>query len=92
MDSLQYPLAKVALAGIAEGEKHLPYEMEQAILNNPELMQIIVAGMQGSGQGGARPNSGPVGNGATHSANVERTNERNRVANKEEHVVNQQGA
>ena len=92
MDSLQYPLAKVALAGIAEGEKHLPYEMEQAILNNPELMQVIIASMQGSGQGGARPNSGPVGNGATHSANVERTNERNRAANKEEHVVNQQGA
>ena len=32
-------------------------------------------------RGGARPNSGPEGNGATHSANVERTNERNRAAN-----------
>ena len=31
------------------------------------------------GRGGARPNSGPDGNGATHAANVERTNERNRA-------------
>ena len=33
-------------------------------------------------RGGARPNSGPVGNGATHAANVERTNERNRSNNR----------
>ena len=39
---------------------------------------------QGTDQrGGARPNSGPEGNGATHADNVERTNERNRAANKE---------
>ena len=34
----------------------------------------------GSGQGGARPNSGPDGNGATHAANVTRTNARNQAA------------
>lgn len=33
------------------------------------------------GAGGARVNSGPQGNGATHAANVERTNARNRAAN-----------
>lgn len=91
MDSLQYPLAKVALAGIAEGEKHLPYEVEQAIMNNPDLLQAIMASLQG-GSGGARPNSGPKGNGATHSANVNRTNERNRAENKSSLVPNQQGA
>ncbi len=90
MDSLQYPLAKIALAGIAEGEKHLPYEIEQAIMNNPQLLQAIMQMLQtGSGSGGARPNSGPAGNGATHAANVERTNERNRAANKETPIVPQ---
>lgn len=33
-------------------------------------------------RGGARSDSGPEGNGATHAANVERTNERNRAANR----------
>lgn len=83
MNALQYPLAKVALAAIKENEKHLPFEVEQALMQNPELLQIIMTAMQGGKQGGARPNSGPVGNGATHSANVERTNERNRAGNRE---------
>ena len=80
MDSLQYPLAKVALAGIAEGEQHLPEEIEQALIQNPQLLQMAISLLQASqdGRGGARPNSGPEGNGATHAANVERTNERNR--------------
>ena len=81
MDSLQYPLASVVLAGIKENEQHLPPEVEQAIMNNPELMQIVSMTLQQAqdGRGGARPNSGPKGNGATHAANVERTNERNRA-------------
>ena len=85
MDSLQYPLAKIALAGIAEGEKHLPEEIEQALIQNPEILQTAVSLLQSQqdGRGGARPNSGPVGNGATHAANVERTNERNRSQNRE---------
>lgn len=81
MDSLQYPLAKIALAGIADSETHLPPEIEQALMNNPEVLQMAVAMMQ-ENRGGARPNSGPVGNGATHAANVERTNERNRAMNR----------
>lgn len=93
MEQLQYPLAKVALAGIKNGEQHLPPELEAAIMSNPELMQVIAQYLQQgqSGQGGARPNSGPKGNGATHSANVERTNERNRAANKQVITSNQQG-
>lgn len=81
MDSLQYPLAKVALAGIKETEQHLPPEIEQAIMANPEVMQVI-GDMLTENRGGARPNSGPQGNGATHTANVERTNERNRAQNR----------
>ena len=94
MDSLQYPLAKVALAGIEEQERHLPPEVEQALMANPQLLQTIMQAMQGTqdGRGGARPNSGPVGNGATHSANVERTNERNRAQNRPTAVSAQQGS
>lgn len=83
MDSMQYPLAKYALAGIKENAAHLPPELEQALLQNPEILQMAGAMVQemqsgaGSGSGGARPNSGPEGNGATHRANVERTNTRN---------------
>lgn len=85
MDSLQYPLAKVVLAGIKENSQHLPPEVEQMIMNNPELQALIVQTLQSSGEqrGGARPNSGPAGNGATHASNVERTNERNRSLNRE---------
>lgn len=83
MSSFDYPLARLALAGIKANSQHLPPEIEQALLQNPELLQQLMA-MQAEGtdqRGGARPNSGPDGNGATHSANVERTNERNRAAN-----------
>ena len=93
LDSLQYPLAGVALAGIKENERHLPPEIEQAIMQNPQLLQLIqqmlVEGT--SGQGGARPNSGPKGNGATHAANVERTNERNRASNRDTEAFSAQG-
>ena len=85
MDSLQYPLAKVVLAGIKENSQHLPPEVEQMIMTNPELQALIAQTLQSSGEqrGGARPDSGPVGNGATHASNVERTNERNRSLNRE---------
>lgn len=93
MEQLQYPLAKIALAGIKENEQHLPPELEAAIMSDPQLMQLIAQKLtEGqSGQGGARIGAGQKGNGATHSANVERTNERNRVANKEQLSSNQQG-
>ena len=37
-----------------------------------------------SGQGGARPNSGPEGNGFTHAANVDKTNAKNAYNNQEQ--------
>lgn len=79
MDMMQYPLAKFALAGIREAAKHLPPEIEQALLQSPEVLQTAVALVNGGTdqRGGARPNSGPDGNGATHAANVDRTNMRN---------------
>ena len=85
MDSLQYPLSKMVIAGITENEKHLPPEIEQAIMNNPQILQTLVQMIQGSGEqrGGARPNSGPTGDGTTHAAGVEKTNERNRSLNRD---------
>lgn len=79
MDSLQYPLAKNVLAGIKENEQHLPAQIEQAIMQNPQIMQAIAQMIDASGEqrGGARPNSGPAGNGFTHSANVDKTNLKN---------------
>lgn len=85
MDSLQYPLAKTVLAGITENEKHLPPYIEMAIMSNPELQQLIIQTLQSNGEqrGGARPNSGPKASGATHAAEVEKTNEVNRSENRE---------
>ena len=92
MDSLQYPLSKVALAGIKENEQHLPVEIEQAIMQNPQILQLITSMLQEGteGRGGARPNSGPKGTGMTHATGVERTNERNRAASRSTVASSQQ--
>lgn len=93
MDSLQYPLAKTVIAGITENERHLPPEIEQAIMQNPEVLQSVAKMLQdtNSGQGGARPNSGPKGDGTTHAAGVEKTNERNRANNRQVVSAGQNG-
>lgn len=91
MDSLQYPLAKTVLAGITENEKHLPPDVEAAIMNNPQMLKMIVETLQSQGEqrGGSRPNSGPKGDGTTHASSVERTNERNRAQNRDVPVASQ---
>lgn len=84
MNSMQYPLAKLALAGIEEAAQHLAPELEQALLQSPEVLQTAVQLLQGQGEqrGGARPNSGPAGNGQTHAANVNKTNSKNSAETK----------
>lgn len=92
MNGMRYPLARQMLAGIKEASQHLPPDLEQALLQNPELLEMakqLVQAQQSSGQGGARPNSGPEGNGATQAANVERTNSRNSGSAKRSSDVNQ---
>ena len=93
MDALQYPLAGVALAGIKDNSKHLPPEVEQALMQDPEAMQAAMQVIESKtdNRGGARANSGPAGNGATHAANVERTNSRNRASNVSEAFTPQSG-
>lgn len=85
MDSMQYPLAKFALAGIVETEEHLPPDLEQALMQNPEVLGMATQLVNGQGEqrGGARPNSGPEGNGQTHAANVNKTNTKNSVQTKQ---------
>lgn len=82
LSQLGYPLAKTVLAGVKDNAQHLPMEVEQAIMQNPELQQLVQQYIADNSEhrGGARENSGPAGNGATHSANVERTNARNAAA------------
>lgn len=91
----QYPLANVVIAGLMENNQHLPEEVEQMLMQNPEILQQVMASIQqaqgGDGRGGARPNSGPIGNGATHATNVERTNQRNRAAARTERTPVQGG-
>lgn len=82
MDTMQYPLAKLALAGVESNAQHLPPDIEQALMQNPDILTTAAALIEGQGdqRGGARPNSGPEGNGQTHAANVNKTNMRNAAA------------
>ena len=84
MDTMQYPLAKLVLSGIKSNSQHLPPDLEQALMQNPEILGMATALVQEQGEqrGGARPNSGPAGNGMTHAANVNKTNEKNAAATK----------
>lgn len=85
-----YPTAKYALAFLKEAEKHLPSQVEEALVAHPEAVQMALSYIQdlqkeqglvpqGPGAGGARTNAGRKGNGATHAANVEKTNNKNRA-------------
>lgn len=84
MDTMRYPLAKLILAGIKENSQHLPPDLEQALMQSPEVLATATAlvNEQNTGHGGARPNSGPEGNGQTHAANVSKTNARNAAETK----------
>ena len=84
-----YPTAKYALAFLEESVKHLPTDVEQVLVNNPEAVQMalqfiqdqakMLGGQQTGQQGGAREGAGQKGNNATHAANVEKTNNKNRT-------------
>lgn len=92
-DQNGYPLAKFALNFLKDAQQNLPSEIEKALVNNPDAVQMALSyiqdkqkaeGLGGTGsnsgqQGGARANAGRTGNNATHATNVERTNEKNRI-------------
>lgn len=41
MKGLNYPLAKQAIASITERQQELPYELQQAIMQNPEILKAV---------------------------------------------------
>lgn len=90
MDTMQYPLAKLVLAGIKENSQHLPLELEQALIQSPDVLATAAALVNGQDEqrGGARPNSGPEGNGQTHAANVNKTNIKNAAATQRQSDTN----
>lgn len=104
-DQYNYPTAKFAIEFLKESMQHLPTEIEQALLNNPEAIQMALSYIQdmqtGNGAlgqaaaqsqaqqqsraklegrlGGVRAGAGREGNGQSHAANVEKTNNKNRT-------------
>lgn len=41
MKGLNYPLAKYAITSLTERAQQLPYELQQAIMQNPEILQTV---------------------------------------------------
>ena len=46
MKGLNYPLAKTALASLTERSKQLPYELQQAIMQNPQILKTVQSVIQ----------------------------------------------
>jgi len=75
-----YPTAKFAIKFLEEASRHLPSQIEQALLNNPEAVELALAYIQDlqggqSGQmGGARDGAGKTNNGQTHEQQQGATN------------------
>ena len=46
MKGLNYPLAKQALASIIDRNQQLPFELQQAIMQNPEILKAVQAVVQ----------------------------------------------
>lgn len=91
MEQNGYPTAKYALSFLKSQQQHLPSQVEETLLKYPEAVQMALEFIKaqqeaqgliptGQGRGGARVNAGRLGNGATHAANVEKTNNTNRAA------------
>ena len=58
MNQQQYPLAKLVLTGIKENAQHLPPEIEQLLLQQPEILRQVIATMQQANMlGGSAPSA-----------------------------------
>ena len=90
-DQYGYPLAKYALDFLKAAQTRLPSQVEKTLVENPEAVEMALSyirdrhmqaglGVKAGGQmGGAREGAGRPGNGGTHAANVEKTNNKNRT-------------
>ena len=90
MEMNGYPTAKFATAFLEDSVQHLPSQIEQMLVQNPEAVQLALSFIQdmqkanglggtGTGQGGARDGAGAKGKGQTHAQGVGKTNETNRA-------------
>ena len=95
-DQFGYPTAKFAIKFLEESAKHLPSQIEQALMNNPEAIELALSYIQDlqSGQlmnkqgeggpqgpkGGARDDAGKPNNGQTHNQQQNKTNAKQKVA------------
>ena len=95
-DQAGYPTAKFALAFLNDAVQHLPSQVEQALVNNPEAVELalsFIADMQsGKGlssqsegqatgqRGGARDGAGRTSNNQTHAQQQQRANNQTRAA------------
>ena len=50
MKDLGYPLAKTALASLQQRSQMLPFELQQAIMQNPELLAAAQAMVSGEAE------------------------------------------
>lgn len=90
-----YPTAKFAIAFLDNAVKHLPTQVEQALVNNPEAVELAlsyIADMQNGGMaatggtggtgghGGARNGAGKPSSGNTHAAQQQKANNESRAA------------
>lgn len=59
MKGLNYPLAKLAITSLTQRMQQLPYELQQAIMQNPEILQTVqqVIAEKNTGGEGDVPNS-----------------------------------
>ncbi len=99
-DQFGYPTAKFAINFLKESAKHLPAQIEQALLNNPEAVQLALEYIQslqngslinnqpaqgeGGGSGGARDGSGKPNNNQTHNQQQGKTNAEQQAKTKTE--------
>lgn len=87
-----YPTAKFALAFLEDSIQHLPTQIEQALVNNPEAVELALSYIQdlqsgkgltgqstGQGSGGARDGAGKPNNGQTHEQQQAKTNNTSRA-------------
>jgi len=87
-DQQGYPTAKFAIKFLEEAARHLPSQIEQALLNNPEAVDLALSYIQDlqsgklaqnqpagdGGAGGARNNAGKPANNQSHSQQQGATN------------------
>lgn len=83
-----YPTADFALAFLDEAVKHLPTQIEQALVNNPEAVQLAMSFIQdaqngtgavGQAAGGARDGAGRAASPVTKQAQQAKANNESRA-------------